>query len=222
MKTSVVMSGSVTLQTNEQRSALNGSRQPAIKRMQCRGFGLEQEQLVEQCLVGNQEAWAELVGSYRGLIYSIAARFGAKHQDAADIFQAVCIEVFNSLPQLRNVRSLKSWLITVSLRQAYRWKRRLPNDVELDAMDLDAAAEIATAPEVFSQFQQEDVVRKAIAQLKPRNAELVRLLFFEQPPLPYTEIAKRLGLATGSIGFIRARCLTKLRKALIEVGFYVP
>jgi RNA polymerase sigma factor (sigma-70 family) len=89
-------------------------------------------------------------------------------------------------------------------------------------MDLDAAAEIATAPEVFSQFQQEDVVRKAIAQLKPRNAELVRLLFFEQPPLPYTEIAKRLGLATGSIGFIRARCLSKLRKALIEVGFYVP
>ena len=150
-----------------------------------------------------------------------AVRFGARHHDAADIFQAVCIEVFNSLPQLRNVRSLRSWLITVTLRQAYRWKRKLPNDVELDAMDLDAAAEIATAPEVLGQLQQEDVVRKAIAQLKPRNAELVRLLFFEQPPLPYTEIAKRLGLATGSIGFIRARCLSKLRKALIEVGYYV-
>jgi len=85
-------------------------------------------------------------------------------------------------------------------------------------MDLDAVEEIATAPEVVGQFQQEEVVHKAIAQLQPRNAELVRMLFFEQPPLPYTEIAKRLGLATGSIGFIRARCLSKLRKALIEIG----
>lgn len=222
MKTSRAMRSSVGLQTHEQRPAFNGDRQPAIKRMQCRVFGLEEERLVEQCLVGNQEAWAQLVSSYRGLVYSIAVRFGARHQDAADIFQAVCIDVFNSLPQLRSVRSLRSWLITVTLRRAYRWKRKLPNDVELDAMDMDAAAEIATAPEVLGQLQQEDVVRKAIAQLKPRNAELVRLLFFEQPPLPYTEIAKRLGLATGSIGFIRARCLSKLRKALIEVGYYVP
>ncbi len=218
MKTSQVMHSSVVLKDPDQRFALNGDRQPAIKRMQCRGFGLEEEQLVEQCLGGNQEAWAELVSSYRGLVYSIAARFGAKHQDAADIFQAVCIEVFNSLPQLRSVRSLRSWLITVTLRQAYRWKRKLSYDVELDAMDLDAVEEIATAPEVVGQFQQEEVVHKAIAQLQPRNAELVRMLFFEQPPLPYTEIAKRLGLATGSIGFIRARCLSKLRKALIEIG----
>jgi DNA-directed RNA polymerase specialized sigma24 family protein len=189
MKASQVMRSSVSLQNHEQRFPLNGDRQPAIKHMQCRSFGLEEERLVEQCLVGNQEAWAQLVTSYRGLVYSIAIRFGARHQDAADIFQAVCIEVY---------------------------------DVELDAMDLDAAAEIATAPEVLGQLQQQDVVHKAIAQLKPRNAELVRLLFFEQPPLPYTEIAKRLGLATGSIGFIRARCLSKLRKALIETGSYVP
>jgi DNA-directed RNA polymerase specialized sigma24 family protein len=48
---------------------------------------------------------------------------------------------------------------------------------------------------------------------------LVQLLFFEQPPLPYAEVARRMGLATGSIGFIRGRCLEKLRKALVEYGF---
>jgi len=73
MKTSQVMHSSVVLKDPDQRFALNGDRQPAIKRMQCRGFGLEKEQLVEQCLGGNQEAWAELVSSYRGLVYSIAA-----------------------------------------------------------------------------------------------------------------------------------------------------
>jgi DNA-directed RNA polymerase specialized sigma24 family protein len=36
--------------------------------------------------------------------------------------------------------------------------------------------------------------------------------------MPYADVARRLGLATGSIGFIRGRCLEKLRKALMASG----
>jgi DNA-directed RNA polymerase specialized sigma24 family protein len=62
-------------------------------------------------------------------------------------------------------------------------------------------------------------VREAIAKLPKRCADLVKLLFYEHPPLPYSDVAQRLGLATGSIGFIRGRCLTKLQKILVEMGF---
>jgi hypothetical protein len=48
---------------------------------------------------------------------------------------------------------------------------------------------------------------------------MIRLLFYEQPPLPYNEVAQRLGLATGSIGFIRGRCLKQMENALLESGF---
>jgi len=34
-----------------------------------------------------------------------------------------------------------------------------------------------------------------------------------------TYAAKRLGLAVGSIGFIRGRCLQRLQKALEQMGF---
>jgi DNA-directed RNA polymerase specialized sigma24 family protein len=44
-------------------------------------------------------------------------------------------------------------------------------------------------------------------------------LFFEEPPRPYQEVAESLGLATGSIGFIRGRCLEKLRTFLKKRGF---
>jgi DNA-directed RNA polymerase specialized sigma24 family protein len=40
----------------------------------------------------------------------------------------------------------------------------------------------------------------------------MKMLFFDQPPRPYREVAQSLGIATGSIGFIRQRCLDKLRK----------
>lgn len=181
----------------------------------------EDEWLVQGCIRGDQQAWEELIDKYKRLIYSIPIKYGASSADAADVFQAVCIEVLHGLPQLKNVQSLRSWLITVTIRQSYRWKRKQSNHVELDAMEPEVAAGIAsTAPtETLVQLQEEQIVRDVVAKLPPRHRELVQLLFFEQPPLPYAEVARRMGLATGSIGFIRGRCLEKLRKALVEFGF---
>lgn len=181
----------------------------------------EDEWLVQSCIRGDQQAWAELIDKYKRLIFSIPIKYGASPEDAADVFQAVCIEVLNCLPQLKNVQSLRSWLITVTIRQSYRWKKKRSNHVELDAMEPEVAESIAsTLPvETLAQFEQEQIVREIVAQLSPRHRELVQLLFFEQPALPYAEIARRLGLATGSIGFIRGRCLDKLRKSLLEYGF---
>jgi RNA polymerase sigma factor (sigma-70 family) len=175
--------------------------------------------LVQACLKGDQQAWETLIDKYKRLIFSVPLRYGASREDAADVFQAVCIEVFNSLSQLKNVGSLRSWLITVAVRQSYRWKKKQSNHVELDALEPEVAEEIAAVPEVLEQVEQEQIVRDVVSKLSPRNAELVRLLFFEQPPLPYAEVARRLGLATGSIGFIRGRCLERLKKLLLESGF---
>ena len=57
------------------------------------------------------------------------------------------------------------------------------------------------------------------AWITARCRELIRMLFYEHPPRPYVEVAKFLGVATSSIGFIRGRCLSKLERALEELGF---
>ena len=182
----------------------------------------EDARLITACLQGDQKAWGALIDKYKRLIYSIPLKYGATADDAADVFQSVCIEVFNSLSQLKNAESLRSWLITVAVRQSYRWKKKQANHVELDAMEPEVAEELASVPETVLQIQQEQIVREVVEKLPPRCAELVRLLFFEQPPLPYAEVARRLGLATGSIGFVRGRCLERLRKILVESGFNGP
>jgi len=181
----------------------------------------EDEWLVRSCIQGDPKAWEDLIDKYKRLIFSIPIKYGASPADAADIFQSVCIEVVNCLPQLKNVQSLRSWLITVTVRQSYRWKKKQSNHIELDAMEPDIAAGIASTPpaETLFQIEEEQIVREVVAKLEPRHRELVQLLFFEQPPLPYAEVARRMGLATGSIGFMRGRCLDKLRKALAEFGF---
>src|SRR3982074_1147316 len=203
-----------------QPALLNG---PEIEQCLCNdGVELgEDEWRVHSWIQGDAKAWEDLIDKYKRLIFSIPIKYGASSADAADVFQSVCIEVMNCLPQLKNVQSLRSWLITVTIRQSYRWKKKQSNHVELDAMEPEIAENLASTPpvETLAQLEEERMVRDVVAKLEPRHRELVQLLFFEQPPLPYAEVARRLGLATGSIGFIRGRCLDKLRKALVEYGF---
>jgi RNA polymerase sigma factor (sigma-70 family) len=73
--------------------------------------------------------------------------------------------------------------------------------------------------ELLQQLEREQLLRETIGSLSPRCARMVRMLFFEDPPRPYQDIAKELGIATGSIGFIRGRCLKKLRQQLDAEGF---
>ena len=62
--------------------------------------------MVAECLAGDERAWSALLDRYKNLIYSIPLRYGTPHQDAADIFQAVCLDLFNELPKLARCRSL--------------------------------------------------------------------------------------------------------------------
>jgi len=176
--------------------------------------------LVRECLDGNEQAWAALIERYKRLIYSIPMKYGSSPDDAADIFQAVCLEMFSELSKLRKTESLRSWLISVTVHKAYHWKKRQRGDVELDAMEQEQAETAAVAPpQLLEEVEQEQTVRDAVTRLPARCAEMIRLLFYEQPPLPYAEVARRLGLATGSIGFIRGRCLKRLQNILEEMGF---
>jgi DNA-directed RNA polymerase specialized sigma24 family protein len=75
------------------------------------------------------------------------------------------------------------------------------------------------ASDVLAEVEREEIVRQTVRALPARCSAMIRLLFFEDPPVPYAEVARRLGLATGSIGFIRGRCLKRLENELRSLGF---
>jgi RNA polymerase sigma factor (sigma-70 family) len=178
--------------------------------------------LIQACRAGDQEAWSVLIHRYRRLIYSIPARYGAQPADASDIFQAVCLELYAELPRLRKVESLRSWLISVAAHQAFHWKQRALKRATREASDIEpdtSRADEPVPPAILEAAEREQILRDAIRSLPPRCREMIRLLFYEDPPLPYAEVARRLGLATGSIGFIRGRCLKKLERLLGNAGF---
>jgi RNA polymerase sigma factor (sigma-70 family) len=175
--------------------------------------------LIRACLSGHEDAWSTLIAKYKNLIYSIPLKYGATPQDAADIFQAVCLELFSELPRLRKPDSLRSWLITVAAHQSFHWSRKVRRRAEDELTDLEAEKLGVDPPaDLIAQVEREQQLREAVAALPARCQEMIRLLFYQQPPLSYREVAARLGLATGSIGFVRGRCLKRLERSLAKWG----
>ncbi len=182
------------------------------------------ERLIGRCLKGDQEAWSALIDKYKNLIYSIPIKLGI-YQDAGDIFQSVCVDLLSELPRLREHRALPKWLMQTCYHKCLHYQRAADRLVELapEGTDSNAATPANSAddfPEhMLVQLEQEQILRDAISELPEKCERMVRLLFFEFPPRPYENIAEELGMATGSIGAIRGRCLAYLRKHLEKRGF---
>jgi RNA polymerase sigma factor (sigma-70 family) len=176
--------------------------------------------LVGECLSGNEEAWSRLIDKYKSLIYSIPVKYRLSQEEAADVFQATCTELLVRLPQLREPRALPKWLMQVAHHECYRLKRLNQRLVSRDGEpDLPEPETPALAESLVQQTQEEQLLREAMAALTPQCRRLVELLFFEIPARPYTEVAAELGLAVGSIGFTRQKCIVRLRRQLEDLGF---
>jgi RNA polymerase sigma factor (sigma-70 family) len=182
------------------------------------------ERLIGRCLKGDQEAWSALIDKYKNLIYSIPIKLGM-HQDAGDIFQSVCVDLLSELPRLREHRALPKWLMQTCYHKCLHYQRAAARLVELapEGADSDAAPPASNADDLpehmLVQLEQEQILRDAVSELPEKCERMVRLLFFEIPPRPYESVAEELGMATGSIGAIRGRCLAYLRKQLQKRGF---
>jgi RNA polymerase sigma factor (sigma-70 family) len=178
--------------------------------------------LVRGCLRGREEDWAALLDKYKNLIFSIPVRQGIPHDAAADIFQRVCLLLLAELPHLRQAEALPMWLIRVTARECTRWRRQerpYVGDEEADAALRNAPDAGPETEELLARVKDEQVLREATAALPSRCRRLVEMLFFETPARPYKQVAEALGLATGSVGFIRGRCLVRLRRELERRGF---
>jgi RNA polymerase sigma factor (sigma-70 family) len=178
-------------------------------------------ELVDGCLKRREQDWNLLVDKYKNLVFSIPIRYGFSRDDAADILQSVCLELIQELPKLRDPEALPKWLMQVTAHKCFHYKKQQGRTVSRDDEGVDIP-EASIPPEAelkIREFEEEQLLRNALAELPPRCRELVHMLFYEQPKRPYQEVAASLGLATGSIGLLRQKCLDQLRKRLDAVGF---
>jgi RNA polymerase sigma factor (sigma-70 family) len=187
-------------------------------RARTRGGDRSTTELVEAAGRGVPQAWDELVTRYGALVRAVAARYRLQEADAADVVQTTWLRVLERLHTLHDPERFGGWLATITSRECLALLRRAHR--ELPEEDI-AAGRPVTGPGPEALLLTAEVraaVGEAVAGLPPRRRELVQQLFY-QPDPAYREVARTMGMPTGSVGPTRSRVLASLQASLEEAGF---
>ena len=188
-------------------------------------------ELVARCRDGSEAAWQVLVRRFQRLIFTVPRRAGLSEDQAADVFQVAFSRLFEHLDRLEDDSRVQAWLVTTAKRETLRVLEQSRRMVDLamsgagagahderDGDPLDRFADAAPLQdEMLSALQEQHRLQRAVAQLDERSRRFVELMFLQEQPASYAEIAAELGIAEGSVGPTRARCVEKLRALLARL-----
>jgi RNA polymerase sigma factor (sigma-70 family) len=130
----------------------------------------------------------------------------------------VAAQLLSELARIRKPQALAAWLIQVTSNKCTQWRKRQFRE-SVDEAVLASSSELESAESLLFEAEREQTLRDAMQRATPQCRELIQMLFFENPPLPYQDVATGLGIATGSVGFVRKKCLERLRRFLEGAGF---
>ena len=198
--------------TAEARDATTRPRPPfSPTAMECNAAVITD--LMSRARSGEKQAWDALVARYAPLIWSICRRYELRHADAEDVGQSVWLHLVDHLDRIRDPAALPGWLATTTRRECARVLRaaRGQHDEGQPPNAENGPDGQITAEEELLAAERHAALQGAFMSLSPCCQQLIALLM-EDPPVPYAEISARLGLAVGSIGPSRRRCLDKLRR----------
>jgi RNA polymerase sigma factor (sigma-70 family) len=158
----------------------------------------------------------ELIPELTPMLWQVARAAGLSTEDAKDVVQTTWVNLFSHLDTIRAPGALAAWLVTATRREAWRVatarRKTLPADHQWLA-DIPAPGNSLEEQAVLSEEQQ--AVWAAMRTLSQRCQEILRIVAFVPRP-DYDIVATRLGMARGSVGPTRGRCLDKLRRALSD------
>ncbi len=158
--------------------------------------------VIQRCLAGDQDAWAQIVRQHWRKVFNIAYKFTGKHDEAEDLTQDVFLKIFKSLNTFDRRANFQTWLVSVSRNLCIDHYRSVRKERETIDRDVDAGelTPASTTKSPFAALEQRDrveLLKKALGQLPPtlRSAVLLR----DIQELSYQEIADRLHLPEGTV-----------------------
>ena len=160
---------------------------------------------------GDPSALDELVKHWEGRLFYYIMRLVSNEDDAWDALQDTWFALARTIDRLRDPRGLVVWLYKTArhkaldrLRERYKHRTVSVEDEQI--------AEVEEGVETFT-FEDAEQVHCALGKISVPHREALTLFFLED--LSVAEIAKLLGIATGTVKS-RLHFARKALRAVIE------
>ncbi len=183
---------------------------------------LSDEDLVEDTLGGDENAFSELYDRYRHPVYSTAYRIIQNAEEAQDATQEIFIKVYRSLSVwTREKAKFSTWLFRLAANHAIdRWRARrrrpesqVPGDGGDDEWDEYRLGEAIRSPyQEIAGREQVDEIRRCVDRLPELQKKVFVLRYFDE--LKLEEIAEVENCSLGTVKTSLFRGTQTIRKAL--------
>jgi RNA polymerase sigma factor (sigma-70 family) len=167
------------------------------------------------------EPVARALAEHRRWLRTVLAARGVERDSLDEVLQEVATATLRGAGALRDARKLAPWLYRVAVTQAALHRRRAGRRRKL----VDRFAEYGGAPSEaidddplawLLAEEQEKLVRRAIAMLPPRDAELLVLKYTED--WTYRQLAEHLGASPSAVEARLHRARGRMRAALARLA----
>ncbi|MCX7987600.1 MAG: sigma-70 family RNA polymerase sigma factor [Bacteroidales bacterium] len=167
---------------------------------------LQDLELVNRALAGDQRAYADLLGKYKDAIYFMLLKMVNNQDDAEDLTIEAFGKAFKNLHQYTPNFAFSTWLFKIATNNCIDFirKQRGGKTVPIEQTTEDKEEiiipirtdELNPEENLISQ-QKINMLREIVFKLKPRYRKLIELRYFEE--LSYEEIAEKLELPIGTV-----------------------
>lgn len=187
------------------------------------------QDLIQECLAGSEEAWPLLVQRFARLVHSVPARHGLDPMEIEDIAQETFLALARNLTTIEHPERLAGWLQVTARRLCWRrlQKRQreetysdLPGGEDPGEQRWSSSVAYPSIEELIEAQQKQEALARGLNRLDDRCRRLLHLLFLEPDKPSYALISERLSMPVGSIGPNRNRCLERLGDILNGLGFF--
>ncbi len=181
--------------------------------------------LVRAAADGDAAAWKALVEGLSPLVWSVVRAHRLSDADAHEVYQTAWFRFAQHLGRIREPGKAGAWLASTARHECLKVIRNsqrltLTDDPRLlDRVSEDGTPEQSLLDSEEAAAQSERVRRlwQEFEELGERCRQLLRVLMATPPP-SYQDVSAALGIAVGSIGPLRQRCLRRLRARLEARG----
>ncbi|KAB2976068.1 MULTISPECIES: RNA polymerase sigma factor [unclassified Streptomyces] len=181
--------------------------------------------LVRSAVDGDAAAWKALVEGLSPLVWSVVRAHRLGEADAHEVYQTVWFRFAQNLGRIREPDKAGSWLASTARHESLKVLKSLRRlTVTSDPQLLDRVSEERTpeqsvldSEEAAAESERIRWMWQEFEKLGERCRQLLRVLMASPPP-SYQEVSAALGIAVGSIGPLRQRCLRRLRARLDARG----
>jgi RNA polymerase sigma factor (sigma-70 family) len=180
--------------------------------------GASEADLLAAAEQGDRAAWRELVARHTPTVWAVARAHRLSRADAADVVQNTWLTLIENMKGIHNPARLAAWLSTTARRHSLRVlaarRREIPVDEPRSDSLVTEAADVDVVQEGWNA-----ALWKAFGQLSDHCQRVLRVLV-HSPELSYEQVAASVGIAPGSVGPTRGRCLSDLRRKAALAGLF--